>query len=249
MVADAFQVKLKLHFTTTLPGHQQHSRWQPTSSTVSAESFIHRYRNCMTNTWNPPETYRWWCLISRNVGCHRQHLFPWLVNSMTDFGGPHSIRLGVIVSFFGQRPKLCFHGWRQSESLAQMCIIVWWDETRYIFQNYNERDHTVKETMGFLQQHDVRTRQDLHPIEHMWNKIVKRLNDVRARSTTADELCWMFLRLWVPMVFSNRPSHAMYIWCIDVTNSRGGHIIYWLCVLMSYLFLCSGYWEHSVTFV
>lgn len=102
------------------------------------------------------------------------------------------------------------------------------------FQHDNARAHTARATRDFLQQNGIRTMQwpalspDLNPIEHLWDEIQRRLNDVRPRPTTAAELRQAFLRVWaqVPMAFINRLIHSMYRRCTAVINAHGGHTRY-----------------------
>ncbi|XP_071104121.1 uncharacterized protein [Haliotis cracherodii] len=52
----------------------------------------------------------------------------------------------------------------------------------------------------------VRTPPDLNPIEHLWDEIQRRLNDIRPRPTTADELRQAFLRVWAQIGGKKRMS-------------------------------------------
>uniref|UniRef100_A0A672GCT7 Tc1-like transposase DDE domain-containing protein n=1 Tax=Salarias fasciatus TaxID=181472 RepID=A0A672GCT7_SALFA len=63
-----------------------------------------------------------------------------------------------------------------------------------MFQQHNAHAHTAILTRDFLQQHNIRTlpwpalSPDINLIEHLWDEIQRRLNDIRPRSTTAAEL-------------------------------------------------------------
>ncbi len=104
----------------------------------------------------------------------------------------------------------------------------------HVFQQDNARPHTARVTMDFLRQHNIRTMPwpalspDLNPIEHLWDEIQRRLNQVVPRPTTRVELEAAFLRVWaqVPMAFVNRLVHSMYRRCMAVLNTQGGHTRY-----------------------
>lgn len=69
---------------------------------------------------------------------------------------------------------------------------------------------------------------DLNPIEHLWDEIQRKLNDIRPSPTTAVELQASFLQVWarIPMNFINRLIHSMYRRCRAVINANGGHTRY-----------------------
>lgn len=104
----------------------------------------------------------------------------------------------------------------------------------HVFQQDNARPHTARLTRDFLHQHNIRTMPwpamspDLNPIEHLWDEIQRRLNQVLPRPTTRAELEAAFLRVWaqVPMAFVNRLVHSMYRRCVAVLNTQGGHTRY-----------------------
>lgn len=104
----------------------------------------------------------------------------------------------------------------------------------HIFQQDNARPHTARATGDFLRQHGIQTlpwpalSPDLNPIEHLWDEIQRRLNDVQPRPTTAAELTQAYHRVWaqVPMAFINRLVHSMYRRCNAVVNAHGGHTRY-----------------------
>lgn len=104
----------------------------------------------------------------------------------------------------------------------------------HVFQQDNARAHTARLTTDFLQQHNVRTMPwpalspDLNPIEHLWDEIQRRLNDIQPRPTTAAQLTASFHRVWnaIPMAFINRLVHSMYRRCMAVINANGGHTRY-----------------------
>ncbi|XP_067670865.1 uncharacterized protein [Haliotis asinina] len=103
-----------------------------------------------------------------------------------------------------------------------------------VFQHDNARAHTARAIRDFLQQNGVNVMQwpalspDLNPIEHLWDEIQRRLNDVIPRPNTADLLRQAFLRVWnqVPMAFINRLVHSMPRRCAAVIASHGGHTRY-----------------------
>jgi len=104
----------------------------------------------------------------------------------------------------------------------------------HILQQDNARAHTARATTDFLNQHGIQTLQwpalspDLNPIEHLWDEIQRRLNEVRPRPTTAAVLAQAYHRVWtqVPMAFINRLIHSMYRRCDAVVNVQGGHTRY-----------------------
>ncbi|XP_067685467.1 neuronal acetylcholine receptor subunit beta-4-like [Haliotis asinina] len=51
-----------------------------------------------------------------------------------------------------------------------------------------------------------------NPIEHLWDEVQRRLNDVRPRPTIAAKLSQVYHRIWAkgPMGFINRLIHSMY---------------------------------------
>jgi transposase len=103
-----------------------------------------------------------------------------------------------------------------------------------MFQQDNARAHTARATMDFLQQHNIRTMPwpalspDLNPIEHLWDEVQRKLNEVRPTPMTAADLSVAFLRIWaaIPMAFINRLIHSMYRRCVSVVNAHGGHTRY-----------------------
>ena len=104
----------------------------------------------------------------------------------------------------------------------------------HVFQHDNARPHTAIATRDFLQYSNINTMPwpalspDLNPIEHLWDEIQRRLNEVRPRPTTVAELSADFLRVWaqIPMAFINRLVHSMYRRCVAVVISHGGHTRY-----------------------
>ena len=96
----------------------------------------------------------------------------------------------------------------------------------HVFQQDNACAHTARLTRDFLQQHNFRTlpwpalSPDLNLIEHLWDEIQRRLNDIRPRPITAAELAAAFQRVWdtVLMAFINRLIHSMYRRCMSVTT-------------------------------
>ena len=106
----------------------------------------------------------------------------------------------------------------------------------HVFQQDNAYAHTARLTRDFLQQHNFRTlpwpalSPDLNLIEHLWDEIQRRLNDIRPRPITAAELAAAFQRVWntVLIAFINRLIHSMYRRCMAVINANGGHTHYWL---------------------
>ena len=76
--------------------------------------------------------------------------------------------------------------------------------------------HTAEATRDFLQQHNIRIMSwptlslDLNPTEHLWDKILTKLNEVRSRPITAVYISVAFLRIWaaIPMAFINCLIHS-----------------------------------------
>jgi transposase len=60
----------------------------------------------------------------------------------------------------------------------------------------------------------------LNPIEHLWDKIQRRLNEEQPSPTTAAELSVAFQRVWalIPIAFINRLVNSMYRRCAAVIN-------------------------------
>ena len=81
----------------------------------------------------------------------------------------------------------------------------------------------------FLQQYNIKiipwpaVSPDLHPIEHLWNEIHRKLNEVRPRPMTVADVSVAFLRIWaaIPIAFNNRLIHPMYRRCVSVVNIMG----------------------------
>ncbi|ESO89166.1 hypothetical protein LOTGIDRAFT_106641, partial [Lottia gigantea] len=53
---------------------------------------------------------------------------------------------------------------------------------------------------------------DLNPIEHLWDEIQRRLNQIQPLPRNAAELSVTFLRVWaqIPKASVNRLCHSMY---------------------------------------
>lgn len=104
----------------------------------------------------------------------------------------------------------------------------------HTFQHDNARAHSARATRDFLQQKNVTVMPwpalspDLNPIEHLWDEIQRKLNDVIPSPTTSVELQASFLQVWarIPMNFINRLIHSMYRRCRAVINANGGHTRY-----------------------
>ena len=85
--------------------------------------------------------------------------------------------------------RLCVY---QSSPSTSHCVLFWPSPASHVPQN-NARAHTTRATRDFPQQHNIRIMpwpafsSDLNPIEHLWNEIQRKLNEVRPRPmTTAD---------------------------------------------------------------
>lgn len=104
----------------------------------------------------------------------------------------------------------------------------------HIFQQDNARPHVARATTDFLQQHNIEIlpwpalSPDFNPIEHFWDEVQRRLNEVRPAPTTADQLREAVLDVCrrIPLAFINRLIHSMYRRCVAVTNANGGHTRY-----------------------
>ena len=93
------------------------------------------------------------------------------------------------------------------------------------FQQDNARAHTARATRDFLQQNNVNVinwpalSPYLNPIEHLWDKIQRRLNEEQPSPTTAAELSVAFQRVsaFIPMAFINRlvNSYVSKMCCCD----------------------------------
>ena len=87
----------------------------------------------------------------------------------------------------------------------------------HMFQQDTALAHDARGTRDFLQQHNIiimlwpALSPDLNPIEHLWDEIQRKLNEVRPRPITAADLSVAFLRIWaaIPMAFIKHLIHSM----------------------------------------
>ena len=103
----------------------------------------------------------------------------------------------------------------------------------HMFQQDNARVRAIRD---LLQQHNIRIMPwsafspDLNPIDHLWDAILRKLNEVRPRPITAADLGVAFLRIWaaIPMAFINRLIRSMYRRCVSVVNAHGkeGNVLF-----------------------
>ena len=104
----------------------------------------------------------------------------------------------------------------------------------YTFQHDNARPHTARVTVAFLQQHNIRMlpwpalSPDLNPIEHLWDEMKRRIDQVRPRPRNAAQLEAIIRQTFalIPMAYINRLIQSMYRRCVAVVNANGGHTHY-----------------------
>ena len=89
----------------------------------------------------------------------------------------------------------------------------------HMFQQDNVRTHTARANRDFLQQHNTKIMlwsaliPDLNPIEHLWDEIQRKLNEMRSRPITATNL---------NVGYGPRSFTSMYRRCVSVVIAHGG---------------------------
>ncbi|KAK7109069.1 hypothetical protein V1264_013181 [Littorina saxatilis] len=70
---------------------------------------------------------------------------------------------------------------------------------------------------------------DLNPIEHFWDQLQRKVNQLRPGPSTAAELRQALISAWcnIPRDVINRLIHSMRRRCQAVINVHGGHTPYW----------------------
>lgn len=120
------------------------------------------------------------------------------------------------------------------EVLRPHVVPFWANHQNFFFQQDNAPIHTARATQQFLQANNINTlpwpalSPDLNPIEHLWDEIQRRLNQVRPRPATAAQLGQAIVQVWtnIPAARINRLVLSMYRRCRAVVNANGGHTRY-----------------------
>ena len=105
---------------------------------------------------------------------------------------------------------------------------------QHLFQQDNARPHTARATQTFLRQNNINLlphparSPDLNPIEHFWDALQRRLNQLNPRPQTAAQLGVAVAQVWwhVPQGQTNTLVRSMYRRCRAVINAQGGHTRY-----------------------
>lgn len=104
----------------------------------------------------------------------------------------------------------------------------------FLFQQDNARPHTARVTQDFLHRNNINLlphparSPDLNPIEHFWDALQRRLNDVVPRPRTEAQLRAAIAQVWaqVPPQQTNNLVRSMYRRCRAVIDARGGSTRY-----------------------
>ncbi|KAK7101720.1 hypothetical protein V1264_020057 [Littorina saxatilis] len=103
-----------------------------------------------------------------------------------------------------------------------------------VLQQDNARPHTARVTQTFLQHNNIdimawpALSRDLNPIEHFWDQLQRKANQLCPGPRTAAELRQALINAWcnIPRDAINRLIHSMRRRCQAVINVHGGHTPY-----------------------
>ena len=98
-----------------------------------------------------------------------------------------------------------------------------------MFQKDNARPHVARDNMDYLSRHNVDVlpwpalSPDLSPIEHLWDKLHRRVRRRRQQPQTLNELRAALTEEWqrIPQMNINRLVASMRRQCVAMINSRG----------------------------
>ncbi|KAK7099853.1 hypothetical protein V1264_022900 [Littorina saxatilis] len=103
-----------------------------------------------------------------------------------------------------------------------------------VLQQDNVRPHTARVTLAFLQHNNIdimawpALSPDLNPIEHFWDQLQRKVNQLRPGPRTAAELRQALINAWcnIPRDAINRLIHSMRRRCQAVINVHGDNTPY-----------------------
>jgi hypothetical protein len=104
----------------------------------------------------------------------------------------------------------------------------------HVFQQDNARCHISRVAKNFLNDNLIRTlpwpalSPDLHPIEHLWGELGRRVRSRVNPPESIDQLQRALTDEWnnIPQAFDMRRIGSMRRRCLAVINARGGHTRY-----------------------
>ncbi|KAK7097456.1 hypothetical protein V1264_004431 [Littorina saxatilis] len=124
---------------------------------------------------------------------------------------------------------------RYIDQILQPHVVPFFQARRNcVLQQDNARPHTARVTQAFLQHNNIdimawpALSPDLNPIEHFWDKLQRKVNQLRPGPRTAAELRQALINAWcnIPRDAINRLIHSMRRRCQAVINVHGGHTPY-----------------------
>ncbi|KAK7103623.1 hypothetical protein V1264_018489 [Littorina saxatilis] len=124
---------------------------------------------------------------------------------------------------------------RYIDQILQPHVVPFFQARRNcVLQQDNARPHTARVTQAFLQHNNIdimawpALSPDLNPIEHFWDKLQRKVNQLRPGPRTAAELRQALVHAWcnIPRDTINRLIHSMRRRCQAVINVHGGHTPY-----------------------
>ena len=103
-----------------------------------------------------------------------------------------------------------------------------------VFQQDNARPHVARVNMRYLQNNNIDVLEwpsvspDLSPIEHLWDKLDRRIRRRLVQLQTLQALTQALIQEWaaIPMITVRRLIRSMRRRCVSVINARGGHTRY-----------------------
>jgi transposase len=122
---------------------------------------------------------------------------------------------------------------RYREKILQPHLMHVIDRQGELFQQDNDRSHTARGTMDYLEQNINVLRwpsksPDLNPIEHLWDQLDKRVRQRQPPPLTLDQLRQMLQQEWRTILRNNVRNliESMPRRCRAVLVVRGGHTRY-----------------------
>jgi transposase len=126
-------------------------------------------------------------------------------------------------------------GVRNRDEILRPVAVSFVQQHHLIFQQDNARSHVARVCQDFLANHNINPLDwppyspDLSPIEHLWDKMDRRVRGRRNAPATVDQLGAVLLEEWdnIPMRTINAlMTDSMHRKIRAVTDARGGHTRY-----------------------
>ena len=161
------------------------------------------------------------------------------------FGGG-SVMVWGGISAHGRTPMAIINGNRNAHRYLKevvrpnMLLFVRGQRRNMTFQQDNARPHVARLIMNFLWHENVLVMAwpsmspDLSPIEHVWDKMDRRLRQRPNLPVTLQGLGETLQEVWleIPPAFHANLVASMRRRCQECVNARGGHTHYWRCELL-----------------